>query len=146
MSSAGQQLIAGRIPGERIETQIRTVPSATFTTTETITDTVTAPLVIGRTYGITVFSSFRSTNGGDTAFSRTRQDNVSGTQLAVQRVVMSIVNSSFGYSTYAEFTAVVTGNKTFVTTGIRGGEATGTIDSNASATQQSVMHVEYIRG
>lgn len=144
MASAGQLLEAGRIPGERIATQVRTSDSGDLAD-ETIADTVTAPLVDDRTYGIWCFSQVQSTVAGDSVNFRLREDSLAGTQMAIKRVECVRSVAGYGYSIYAEYTAIATGNKTFVLTGDRA-NGTGAVISPASATQVSILYVDYLSG
>lgn len=145
MSSAGFQLVAGRIPGERIAGTLRTSSVGTFTTTETIVDTVTAALVSGRTYGVWVFNQTQSSVAGDAVGCKIREDNVSGTILANQRQEMSDSGAGYGVAQYVEYTASATANKTFVATQVRS-TGTGNITAAGSANQQANIYVEYVSG
>lgn len=142
-STAGFQLLAGRIPGERIATSTRTSNSSSFTA-ETQTDTVTAPLVSGRTYRVRVVLAPSSSVSGDVDLVRMREDNSSGTLLQFGRVY---IGSATGYSAMleAQYTAVATGDKTFVVTGARS-SGTGNITHAAGATQPTYLYVDYISG
>ena len=143
MSSAGQQLIANRIPGERIATTVATSNSANVTT-EAITDTVVAALVSGRTYKI----SFRcSVTGGaaERALIRIREDNVSGTVLQTFRVQITVATNYGAPPVEAEYTAVSTGNKTFVAT-LQRETAVANTFRTGNATQPVYLYVDYIRG
>lgn len=148
MSSAGQQLVAGRIPGERIGTTIVTSDSSNFTTTETTVMSVTVPLVDGRTYAIYAYPKFASSVDNDDITANIREDNVSGTGL--QQDSYELVNdtqSTRGMSLpmYAEYTASATGNKTFVVSAVRAA-GTGNIRLEAAADKPSYLFVEYISG
>ncbi|HEX6579222.1 MAG TPA: hypothetical protein VF082_12730 [Jiangellaceae bacterium] len=144
MSSAGDQLVAGRIPGERINTAIRTAGSASVTTTETIIDTVTAALVSGRTYRITWDFAFTISVATDQHFARIREDNTTGTQLQGFRIAPGATASSYPCHKEAEYTAVSTGNKTFVGTFVRT-SGTGNVSSLGAATNPQYLYVDYIR-
>jgi hypothetical protein len=147
MPSAGESVIAGRMPGERIATQIDTADTSTFTTTETVVSTVTAALVNGRIYRVRFVGTMQSDVTDDTINSRLREDNVSGTQLQLRRAQSptSSAGSGVGMDVEAEYTAVATGNKTFVATGTRS-TGTGNITCEGSATQPRYLYVDYIRG
>ena len=145
MSSAGQKLVAGRIPGERIDTSIRTVGSASVTTTETEIDTVTAALVSGRTYKITWDFAFTHSVATDQFFARIREDDDTGTQLQGFRLSNTDTSSSHPCHREAEYTAVSTGNKTFVGTFVRTA-GSGNISSLGASTNPQYLYVDYIRG
>lgn len=142
MSSAGQQLIAGRVPGERIATTVATSNSAAITTTDTIVDSVVAALVSGRTYRITFASNMSGAAINDRGIFRIREDNVTGTQLGFARITVPVA-TLYPIRGEAEYTAVATGNKTFVVTLIR---EVGTVTRAASATIPTYLYVDYIRG
>jgi hypothetical protein len=143
-STGGFQLVAGRIPGERIATSTITSDSSTFTTSEVQVATVTAPLVTGRLYKVVFNGAYEITADG-VLRSSIRENNTSGT--VVQLRDISIDNSGSATGAYVEgyYTAVSTADKTFVTTGdvLVGG---GTANLNASATFPAYMYVEYISG
>lgn len=148
MSSAGQQLVAGRIPGERIMTNTRTSNSGNVTTTETTIDSVTAALVVGRTYRVRWTAAVDSSVAGDTAFVRLREDSVSGSQLQIMRVHLPTTGGAGTHwpaTIEAEYTALATGNKTFVGTLVRV-TGTGDIIVEAAATSPVYLYVDYIRG
>lgn len=145
MSNTGQQVIAGRIPGERIASGPRTTTPATFTA-ETAVDTVTAALVSGRRYAIHWYANVQSSVAADQVGIKIREDSVSGTQMTNQRApVLTTAGVAYPVAQYAEFTAVSTGNKTFVGTMVRS-VGTGNITAGASATQQAHIYVEYLDG
>ncbi len=144
MSAAGQQLVAGRVPGERIATAIRTTSTGTFTSTETQSDTVTAALINGRTYKIAWWGLPTSSVAGDAALIRVREDNLTGTLLQAGRVH---IGAATGFAAYFEvhYTAAATGDKTFIVSGQRS-SGTGNISLAAASTQPSHLYVDYISG
>lgn len=129
----------------RIATTNRTTTPSTFTA-ETVTDTVSADLVTGRTYGIWWFAQCQSSVANDQVGIKIREDSVSGTILANQRAPV-LVSSGTAYpiAQYVEFVAVSTANKTFVGTMVRS-VGTGNITAGASANQQATIYVEYVSG
>lgn len=144
MSSAGFQLVAGRIPGERIATEVLTSASSTFTA-ETQIHTVTAALVSGRTYSVTMITGILSTVAGDNVDTRIREDNTSGTILQQVRKDLLATNITECIVLYAEYTAVATGNKTFVGTAARQA-GTGNLSRNSGVNTPSYLFVEYVSG
>ena len=146
MSSAGLRLVAGRIPSERIATTTSTSDSGTWTTTETVTETVTAPLVTGRLYRIRWSGGIVTTVGTDLVLIRIREDNLTGT-LITERNFYLATTSSGGHGTELEgtFTAVATGDKSFVITGVRNA-GTGTHHADGTATRPRYLYVDYISG
>jgi hypothetical protein len=141
---AGTLYVDGRIPGQRIATTVRTSDSSAFVS-ETEVDSVTAPLVSGRTYRIRHVAKF-STDSADTlVVSRIREDSVTGTALSNHQTNMG-TTSAFGFTLIneVEFTATATGNKTFSATGNRNG-GSGNITAEATATAPTYLYVDYIR-
>lgn len=145
MSSAGQKLVAGRIPGERIATTIVTSNSAGITTTETTVASVTAPLVSGRTYRVRAAVAVDSTIAEDTVDVRLREDNSTGTEMNLRRVDCKDATGRWPGEIEAEYTAAATANKTFVVTYVRA-SGSGTIILIATATTPSHLYCDYIRG
>lgn len=146
MSSAGQRLVAGRVPGERIQTAIETTDSGTFTTGDTQVASITAALVSGRIYRVRFAGSFVSTVAADTVLARIREDTSGGTVLQEKnRVVGTTSGAGEALDFEVEFTAASSANKTFVVTAIRNG-GTGTLHRDAAATRPSYLYVDYIRG
>lgn len=146
-SSAGQQLVAGRIPGEIIGMTTVTADTSTFTT-ETIVASITVPLVSGRTYSIQAQAKFASSVDDDDVTALLREDNTSGTALQSDRNELSTDNQgSFGQTFHllAFYTAVATANKTFVLTGARDA-GTGNIRLEAAATRPTLLIVRYESG
>lgn len=145
-SSAGFQLTAGRIPGERIATTTSTSDTATFTTTETVIDTVTAALVTGRTYQVRWAGGVASTVNDTAVLARIRDTNLVGTTLQERNVPVTTTSSSgVPVNIEAEYTAVATGNHTFVTTGLRNG-GTGTLLGEGALTHPRYLYVNYLSG
>jgi recombinational DNA repair protein RecT len=147
MSSAGQRLVAGRVPGERIATETVTADSSTFTNTDTVMMTLVAPLVDGRTYQVGMTARFNSTVSNDDVLVRIREDNVSGTDLQFGQIELPF-DSTVGHGPvvlFAEYTAVATGNKTFVCVADRNA-GTGNLNMDASATGPARMWVDYLSG
>ncbi|MCI0687022.1 MAG: hypothetical protein L0Y54_07280 [Sporichthyaceae bacterium] len=143
---AGETIIAGKVPGERIATDIDTADSATFTTTETEVQSVTAALVSGRTYRIRWATRFESSVADDRVIARIREDNSTGSELSNMVVRMFTVGSiGWPVTIEAEYTAVATGNKTFSATGVRQ-SGTGNCFMEAAANRPSYLYVDYIRG
>lgn len=144
---AGQVARVGRRPYERIATDRLEADSSTFTTTETLVQSVTASLVSGRTYRIRWVGCFNSTVADDVVLGQIREDSVSGTVLQTGRVSIPLASSSTGWHCYLEayYTAGSTGSKTFVATGDRVA-GTGTCHREASAARPTILYVQYISG
>lgn len=148
MPSAGQSAIAGQVPGERLGQDIDTSDTATFTTTETVVSSVTVDLVNGRTYKVRFVGTMQSDVNGDLINARIREDNSTGTQLQLRREQSTTNTAGSGpsFDMEAEYTAVATGSKTFVATGVRGAGGTGNITCEGAATQPRYLYVDYCRG
>lgn len=145
MSSAGFQLVAGRIPGERLATTTRTSTTSTFTA-ETQVDSVTAPLVSGRTYRVRWVGRVQSSVADGYARGRIRQDNSSGTQATlVQTPTSAAANQSFPMIMETEYVAASTADKTFVATVVRQA-GTGNLSCFADANTPNLFYVEYVSG
>jgi hypothetical protein len=145
MSSAGLKLRANRIPGERIETAVRTSSTTGITTTETQVDTVTAGLVDGRTYRITWDFPFDVSVATDHHFGRIRENTSAGAQLQGRRLSAVTTAQSYPGHMETEYTATATGNKTFVATLQRTG-GSGNVNTRAASGNVAYLYVDYIRG
>lgn len=147
MALAGETAVAGKIPGERIATEITTSDSATFTTTETEVMTVTAPVVSGRTYAVWFIARWGSDTTGDRVLARLREDDANGTLLGIGQVEIGDFTSALGFGPiviYAEYTATATGDKTFSGTGdLNAGSGPCWMDAVSGA--PAFMFVDYIR-
>lgn len=147
VSSAGFQLRAGRIPGERIATTTTTTDSSTFTTIETVMDTVTAPLVAGRIYRVRWVGSIASTNADSTVLIRIRADDENGDIIQETNARLNnTLSTGLGAQAEAEFEASVSSEQTFVVTGLRNGTGTGTLNAEGASTRPRFLYVDYIRG
>lgn len=147
MSSAGQQLVAGRIPGERIATEVQTVDSAGFTA-ETVIMTVVAPVVTGRTYLVRGYVSVASETDNDDVQLRIREDSISGNQLQEDGFELTHdLQSTRGQHQVieAEYTADATENKTFVVTAELAA-GTGDLRREAAANKPSYLYLNYVEG
>lgn len=144
MPSAGDPVQDGRIPGQRIATQVETIDSTTFTGVETQVTSVTASLVSGRTYRVVADIGFEITVDG-VLRAQVHEDSTSGTVLQIRDTVID--NSGTAQSMHAEtqYTATTTANKTFVVTGdVRTGG--GTANMNAGSTFPSYLYIDYVSG
>jgi hypothetical protein len=145
MPLAGDVIEVGRVPGWPIATDISTVDSGTFTTTETVVQSITASLVSGRTYWIRSIPHFSSTTATDSVAARLREDNLAGAEL--QSDVKEVMHTTLGTVFVLEYlyNATATGNKTFVLTALRTTGA-GTARREAASNRPSYMYVEYVDG
>lgn len=147
MSSAGQQFVAGRIPGERIATARATSDSSTNSDgTEYQVMSVTASLVSGRSYRVRFCGSIQADAAAD-MIARIREDDINGTQLQAGQIIVN-TSSSVGFWVTIEsdeFTAPSTADKTFVATLDRN---SGSAVTNLHATvgQPAKLYVDYIEG
>jgi hypothetical protein len=144
MVAAGETIIAGKIPGERIATTIRTEDSSNVTS-EAVIDTVEAAVVEGRIYRVRWHGRFASSVAGDDAHFRIREDSISGTELASVAEDLEVVARQPRSTIEAEYTADATEDKTFVATLTRLA-GTGGVHGDAAAGGPTYFYVEYIRG
>lgn len=138
----------GKVGSYRVGKNTRTADSGTFTTVEAAIDSVTVPLVSGRTYRVRWNVAWAGTLAGDTVFTRLRENNVSGTQLNIIRseiVATGGAGTRWPATIEADYTAVATGNKTFVGTGIRT-SGSGNINAHAGSYFPITMTVDYVEG
>lgn len=140
MVAAGTILRAGRLPGEEIAVATETSDSSTFTTTETAIGSVTASLISGVTYTIAAQVPLSSTVAGDDVDVRIREDNVSGTEMALTTVDIVSTTTPTVAVLNARYTAGSTGSKTFVATGDRVG-GSGNIRREAASTRPQIIRV-----
>jgi hypothetical protein len=146
MPAAGETIIAGRVPGERIATTTRTSNSSGVTTTETVVDSVTASLVSGRTYKVRWFGQVFSTVADGYVRLRIREDNVTGTEVDQRQQETNIAASqAFPVILEGEYTAAATASKTFVATIIRQ-VGTGTVTAQAGSANPTRLTVDYVSG
>lgn len=143
MPLAGEIIVAGQIPGERIETTIRVIDSANVTT-EAVIDTVIAPVVAGRTYKITWDGRVNTTVAGDDFLASVREDSLTGNILQQVAEDIAIVGRQGRTQLEAEYTADVTEDKTFVATLSRLSGAGG-VHGDAAAASPTYLYVDYIR-
>lgn len=145
-TSAGQLLVAGRIPGEEIAVTEVTADSAGFTTTAIELASVTAPVVNGRTYWVIYDMAVQSSVAGDVARLSIHEDTISGTELQIRHHPLPDTAATASNSiSRARFTATATANKTFALRGVRQ-DGTGTLNVNAASNFPSFMWVEYVEG
>jgi hypothetical protein len=150
ISLRGSLLVLGAVgnptaPNQRIATTVIDNPSGTFTTTATQVASVTAWLVAGSIYRVTFDGAFDTTVDGDMVRARIREDNISGNQLQARDTgEMDAAGLVTGLRMEVEYTAVSTGNKTFVATGERDA-GTGNISMSADPTFPAYMYVDYVR-
>ncbi|AXH89396.1 hypothetical protein AB0N38_26170 [Micromonospora aurantiaca] len=138
----------GKTGTYRVGKNTRTADSGVFTTVEAAIDSVTVPLVSGRTYRVRWNVAWAGTLAGDTVFTRLRENNVTGTQLNIIRseiVATGGAGTRWPATIEADYTAVATGNKTFVGTGIRT-SGSGNINAHAGTDFPITMTVDYVEG
>jgi hypothetical protein len=144
MVLAGETVIAGKVPGQRIASMTpRTSNSAGITTPETVIDTVVAPVVAGRRYAVWWDGRPVSATAADDIQYSMREDSVSGTVMQSCAVDVPVINRQPRARMYAEYTADATEDKTFVATLVRVA-GTGNAVGVASATQPTYFNVDYI--
>jgi hypothetical protein len=143
---AGETFIAGKIPGERIATTTETSnSSATSGTTELSVISVTAAVVIGRTYWVSTSFGLSASVAADDVQINIREDSVSGTIIQSDVIDAPIVNRIQRLVLEASYTADATENKTFVAA-LQRVAGTGTFTRLGSATRPAFLYVTYVSG
>jgi hypothetical protein len=120
----------------------RTSSSGTFTA-ETVVDTITADLVTGKEYEIRWTGLFQSSVAADVVNTQLREDSISGTRICDGRTPCTTANKAFAAAVRGFYTAVATGSKTFVVTGVRD-SGTGNITAAAVATSPAVLTIDQV--
>lgn len=144
MSFAGQQLLAGRIPGEEIEAEVTQADSGTFTD-ETVVMTMVFSAVADRTYRTWFDGAFTGT-AGDRVLVRIREDDLTGNELQQRNVdIMDGSGLGWGRSVSGRYTALSTVSKTVVVTA-QLSSGTGPIALEAGSARPAVLKANYIRG
>ena len=141
------QAATGTTSGGRVATTIRTSNSSAVGAVETVSESVTAYLVTGRTYRVRWTAAFDTSVSANTAFAKIREDNVAGTSLQIERVSLPLTGGSgsrYPGHVEVEYTAVATGNKTFVSTYLLG-SGSGTVTVAAASNFPVYLYVDYIR-
>lgn len=148
MANAGQIIVAGRIPGERIGIAEATADSGLFTA-ETVVMSVTVPLVSGRTYSVWANPGLMSTISGDVVRARLREDDIAGTILdgTIEDISNNTSNTTRKHAVIllSDYQAVSTGNKTFVVTGARA-TGSGNVHLEGVPGRKSYIVVRYESG
>lgn len=143
--AAGSKLRASELIAaipQRIATTTRTTSTSTFTA-ETVTDSVTAALVSGKTYKVVCNQGCSSSVAADSETLRIREDSISGTQIQAVRVPLTVASVAVPGRLEVDYVAVATGNKTFVVTGLRA-SGTGNLSHIASTGQPNNIYVELV--
>lgn len=135
--------VANIFPRLRAGTTTSVVTTAVFVA-ETVTDSVNAFCIQGKTYAIEFRGGWRSTAAGDIVAGKIRQDNIAGTVIQDDRTHITAAGSVNHGHLYAQYThAVANAWKTFVVTGARSAGA-GNISRCAGATFPSYLYVDQI--
>lgn len=143
MSSAGQRLVAGRIPGERIATEKLTTNSSAFSATFIDVASITASLKIDRIYKI-VFDSGLDTDTNGVVRLQMHEDTSSGTRIQIRDPIVDTGGTTCPGRLETEYQAVASGSKTFV---VRARMESGGGSANIEANSQfpAFLYVDYIR-
>lgn len=124
-------------PVQRVASNVNTTSSSAFAAaTETVTDTLVAPLIAGKLYEVMWTGNYTNTSAGATLLWRLREDSLSGTQIAGGRTTWNSTAQHTSPTLRAYYTADATGNKTFVITGSAGA---GTTTRNGAGSGPSIM-------
>ena len=123
-----------------------TADAGSFTTSETVVATVTAPLVSGAKYRVRFIGGWQTTVADGSVTTAIREDNVTGTVKDERVVPTAVGTGSFLHPFTLEviYTAGSTANKTFVGTGVRL-SGTGTISLDAGTDHPAYLYVELFR-
>lgn len=148
-SSAGQLLVAGRIPGEEIGATENTSDSSSISS-EAVVMTLTVPLVSGRTYWIWANPGFNATASGNHVRAQLREDSISGTVMDSDTKQIEAVSSPSTRKTVfvlaSKYTASASANKTFVVTAEVVSGASGTVVLEGASTRKSYLRCLYNNG
>lgn len=131
----------------RISTSVETTDSATFTTANTQIGSVVAALVSGRTYAVRLVTHIGADATGSTADVNLRENNTAGAEIQAAVGVPIPTSTAAGHylAIEGEYTAVSTGNKTFVAVAARN-SGSANLRREAAATRPQLLYVEYARG
>jgi hypothetical protein len=145
VSSAGQKLVTGRVPGEELGLTTETSDGAS-SAAETVGITVTAPVVVGRKYKVVVDTAMEGGSVDDRVVCRIREDDANGTVKATRNRVIAHVSGTAGNPVHMEcrYTADATENKSFVFT--YDSASANAVNMAASTTFPTFMYVEYVSG
>lgn len=127
----------------RVGENLNTASTGTFTTTETITDSITINLISGKEYELLFDGNFNSSVANDAVQVKLREDNVTGTELNETSVGLPVNSLWFRGTVVGIYTAVATGAKTLVATGKRV-SGTGNITRQGGATLPSLLRVNQV--
>jgi hypothetical protein len=140
---AGETIIAGKVPGERVGTNVVTASSSAVVS-ETVVQTVVAPVVQGRIYKVTWDFRINSTVAGDDTQPRLREDNISGAEIQTAAFDLPVVSRAPRFHFEAEYEADATEDKTFVGT-LNRVSGSGNVTLLAATNQPALLYVDYIR-
>lgn len=125
--AAGERIVADKLSTQIGEPVIRSANGTDFTTTEVVLDTIVVPVVTGRRYKVVWDGGFSCTVASQIIRCRLREDSVTGTDIQLRQCFPPVVNQVAPVRLEQFYTAVSTGNKTFVATAHRlGGSGTVT--------------------
>lgn len=139
---AGERIVADKLSTYTGEPVVRETNVGTFTTTRTILDTISVPVVNGRRYKIVWDGEFQSTVAGDLVRAQIH-DGAATTDTVIQlrQPYLGVANQAIPVIMQCYFTATATGNETFVATAARL-SGTGNILAIANANSPTLFYVE----
>lgn len=112
-----------------------TSDSASITTTETTTLSLVVYLEAGKTYELTSYARMTTTVANDVAHCRIRLTSTAGSELGLSGIGIPTTNTNgFPAIVLTEYTAVSTGNQTFVHTVVRS-SGSGNIQHRGASNQ-----------
>lgn len=143
----GRTARLGRRPFERIATDAQTSDSANIGATETVVQSLTVPLVSGRTYRIGWISGVNTDTNNAQYNAILREDSIAGAARDVHRKRIEVLGSSIGWWSRLEvfYTAGSTGNKTFVVT-LQRVSGSGNVWREAGTNHPSRLYADYVEG
>jgi hypothetical protein len=144
MVLAGETVIAGKVPGQRIASMTPRTSTSSTVTTEAVIDTVVAPVVAGRIYKVTWDGRLSSTVAADDARLRIREDSVSGNVLMDVVWDLALTGRTPRSHLEVEYEADATEDKTLVFT-LEEFAGSGNLTAIASASAPTYLYADYIR-
>lgn len=132
-----------RPASQRIDTATRSSNSATAISEMTV-DSLTAPLIEGRTYAVQWFGKVNSTVAGDDVVIRIREDSSSGSVLLALNKDIAVLNREPFTPLYVEYTAGASGDKTFVVT-LERDAGSGDVFAPGNSSSRAYLYVDYLQ-
>jgi len=129
----------------RRDTTVTRISNSSGFASETVVDTISVPVVSGKTYRIRWGMDVSTTVANDLARARVREDNLVGTVRQLKHIKLPDANQDFGATLEFDWTAASTTTKVFVGTIVRH-LGSGTFSANSSANEPTWFTAEYVSG